>query len=215
MTSAVVFDLDGTLLDSAPDLHVALNKVLDEQGVAPLTLAEATGFIGHGIPNLVDRARRARGIDIAHRDAMTERMFEHYLASPAALSRLFPAVPETLGQLAAAGHVLGLCTNKALAPTMEILRAFDLDSRFAVVIGGDSLPQKKPDPAPLQAAFDRLGRRGTFIGDSEVDAETAEAAGVPFGLFTLGYRHSPVECLPHAFTFEDYRDLPDLLRPDR
>lgn len=212
MTMPIVFDLDGTLLDSAPDLHVALNKVLDEQGVAPLTLAEATGFIGHGIPNLVDRARQARGIDAAHQQAMTERMFDHYLASPASLSRLFPGVSEVLEQLADAGHALGLCTNKALAPTMEILRAFDLDRRFAVVIGGDSLPQKKPDPAPLWAAFDKLGQPGVFIGDSEVDAQTADAARIPFGLFTLGYRHSPVDRLAHAFAFDDYRDLPGLLR---
>ncbi len=215
MTMPIVFDLDGTLLDSAPDLHVALNKVLAEQGAAPLTLAEATGLIGHGIPNLVDRARQSRGIDAAHQQTMTERMFEHYLASPAALSRLFPDVPEALRQLADAGHALGLCTNKALAPTMQILRAFDLDGQFAVVIGGDSLPQKKPDPAPLWAAFDKLGQQGIFIGDSEVDAATADAARVPFGLFTLGYRHSPVDCLSHAFAFDDYRDLPGLLRSTR
>ncbi|MCF1708982.1 phosphoglycolate phosphatase [Tabrizicola sp. J26] len=215
MTMSIVFDLDGTLLDSAPDLQAALNKVLDEEGAAALTLAEVIGFIGHGIPNLVDRARRARGIDAASQPAMTERMFEHYLASPASLSRLFPGVRVVLEQLAGTGHPLGLCTNKALTPTMEILRAFNLDRQFAVVIGGDSLPQKKPDPAPLLAAFDALGGRGIYIGDSEVDAETAEAAQVPFGLFTLGYRHSPVEQLPHDFAFDDYQDLPGLLRLNR
>lgn len=212
MKPALVFDLDGTLIDSAPDLHVAVNRVLEGEGAAPLTLAEVVGFIGHGIPHLVGLARAARGIAPDRQAAMTEAMFGHYLSSPAALTRPYPGVPEVLAALAAAGHPIGLCTNKALAPTRDILAALGLDGAFAIVIGGDSLPQKKPDPAPLRAAFDGLGRPGLYIGDSEVDAATAVAAGVPFGLFTRGYRKVPVETLPHAFRFDGFAALPGLIR---
>lgn len=211
MTPAIVFDLDGTLVDSAPDLHLALNRVLEEEGVAPVTLAETAGFIGHGIPHLVGLARAARGLPPAREAAMTAAMFRHYLAAPAGLTRPYPGVPEALAALTAAGFRLGLCTNKALAPTEEILRGLDLRRHFAVVIGGDSLPERKPDPAPLRAAFAPLGRPVLYVGDSEVDAATAAAAGIPFGLFTRGYRKTPAADLPHRFGFDDFGALPGLV----
>lgn len=211
MTIAIVFDLDGTLVDSAPDLHVALNKVLAGEGAAPVTLAETAGFIGHGIPHLVGLARTARGLPPTREADMTVAMFRHYLAAPAALTRPYPGVTQALEALTAAGFRLGLCTNKALAPTEEILGALDLRRHFAVVIGGDSLPQKKPDPAPLRAAFAPLGQPHLYIGDSEVDAATAAAASVSFGLFTRGYRKTPVADLPHRLAFDDFGQLPGLV----
>ena len=211
MTRAIVFDLDGTLVDSAPDLHVALNKVLAGEGAAPVTLAETAGFIGHGIPHLVGLARAARGLPPAREADMTAAMFRHYLAAPAALTRPYPGVTQALEALAAAGFRLGLCTNKALAPTEEILGTLDLRRHFAVVIGGDSLTQKKPDPAPLRATFAPLGQPHLYIGDSEVDAATAAAADVPFGLFARGYRKTPVADLPHRLAFDDFHQLPGLV----
>jgi phosphoglycolate phosphatase len=114
----------------------------------------------------------------------------------------------TLTALQAAGHPLGVCTNKFHAPTLQVLKALDLMRFFDVVIGGDSLPQRKPDPAPLIAAFDALGAgRRLYIGDSEVDAETAAQAKIPFGLFTRGYRKTPVEQMAKTFAFDDYAAL--------
>jgi len=211
MRGAIVFDLDGTLIDSAPDLHVALNHVLRAEGADPVTLAETMRFIGHGIPSLVQQARQARGLPAAREAGMVQAMFHHYLASPAALTRPYPGAVAALEDLAAAGFALGLCTNKALAPTQEILRALDLERYFGVVIGGDSMPEKKPDPAPLLAAFAALGPPVLYVGDSEVDAETAVRAGVPFALFTEGYRKTPVAELPHRFAFGRFADLPGLL----
>lgn len=201
---AIVFDLDGTLIDSAPDLHAALNKVLDAEGAEPVSLAETRSFVGHGIPNLVHAARAARGIDPARQQTMTEAMFHHYMLAPAALSRPYSGVIACLEALQAAGHPLGLCTNKAIAPTRMILAALDLDRFFPVVIGGDSMVQKKPDPAPLHAAFAPLGQPFLYVGDSEVDAETALAAAIPFALHTEGYRKAPVAELPHSFAFSDF-----------
>ncbi|MFN3646994.1 MAG: phosphoglycolate phosphatase [Gemmobacter sp.] len=206
---AIVFDLDGTLVDSAPDLHRALNLVLEAEGAAPVSLAETRGFIGHGIPNLVNAARASRGIAPARQAAMTEAMFAHYLMSPAGLSRLYEEVPETLRLLRDRGHPLGLCTNKALVPTQAILAALGLAEVFDVVVAGDSLAQKKPDPAPLLAAFAPLGRPLLYVGDSEVDAETAARAGIAFALHTKGYRKTPVNDLAHAFAFDSYEALRD------
>lgn len=208
---AIVFDLDGTLIHSAPDLHVALNRVLEGEGVPPVGLGDTMRFIGHGIPNLVRQAQEFRQIDPARLPAMVEAMFAHYLASPSALTRPYPGVVEALTQLRDQGYALGICTNKALAPTLEILRNLDLAQFFPAVIGGDSLPQKKPDPAPLLASFAALGPALAYVGDSEVDAETAAAAGIPFALYTEGYRKSPVEALPHQLAFADYSRLLDWL----
>lgn len=216
---AVVFDLDGTLVHSAPDIHLALNLVLEAEGAAPLTLAEVVGFIGHGIPQLVRQAQEYRGLDRARLASMTEAMFAQYLARPHALTRPYPGVVAALEGLQAAGHPLGLCTNKAMAPTLAILEALDLRRFFGVVIGGDSLAVKKPDPAPLRAAFDALGGGvgegfglgGVYVGDSEVDAETAVAANVPFALFTGGYRKSPLSALPHDLAFDAFDALPGLI----
>lgn len=205
--TAIVFDLDGTLIDSLPDIHIALNKVLAAENAAPVTTAEAQGFIGHGIPNLVAQARHARGIDIGRQHAMTEAMFHHYLAHPADLTRPYPGVVQALTALRAKGHPLGICTNKALKPTLDILEALKLREFFGEVIGGDSLPQKKPDPSPLHACFAALGAPLLYVGDSEVDAETASRAGIRFALYTRGYRKAAVADLAHDLAFDDFADL--------
>ncbi|MCC0076812.1 MAG: phosphoglycolate phosphatase [Rhodobacter sp.] len=211
MTGAIVFDLDGTLIDSAPDIAAAANRMLADIGQPPLDLATVTRFIGNGIPNLVRLVMEARGIPADQHPAMNDRMLAHYTAHPADLSRPYPGVVAALEAFRAAGYRLGVCTNKLHAPSMQILNALDLTRHFAVVIGGDSLPVKKPDPAPLHAAFSALGEAALYVGDSEVDAETAANAGIRFALFTLGYRKTPVEELPHAFAFDDFTTLPGLI----
>lgn len=207
MRGAIVFDLDGTLVDSAPDIRAALNRVLAAEGAAPVSLAETVSFVGHGIPQLVRQAREARGLGPDRQDAMTAAMLAIYLAEPAALTRPYAGAVACLERLCALGHPLGLCTNKALAPTHAILDALDLGRFFGVIIGGDSLAQKKPDPAPLHAAFAALGAPLLYVGDSEIDAATAEAAGVAFALFTEGYRKTPVAGLRHGFAFDRYDAL--------
>lgn len=209
--TTIVFDLDGTLIDSLPDIHLALNRMLAETGAAPVSEAQTRGFIGNGIPHLVRLAREAQGLPEARQAAMTEAMLRHYMAAPAALTRPYPGVVAALTALAGAGHRLGLCTNKALAPTQAILADLDLARHFQVVIGGDSLPQRKPDPAPLLAAFAALGGPGLYVGDSEVDCATALAAEVPFALFTEGYRKTAPAELPHRVAFDDFAALPGLV----
>ncbi|MDK3017221.1 phosphoglycolate phosphatase [Pseudodonghicola flavimaris] len=210
--AAIVFDLDGTLIDSAPDIHAALNQVMTEAGGSPFDLATVISFIGGGVPLLVERALQAQGRPMAEHATLTARMLQVYGAASAVRTRLYPGLPETLETLRAAGHALGICTNKPEAPARDILDAFDLTRFFPVIIGGDTLAVKKPDPAPLEAAYAALpaGPR-IYVGDSETDAETARRAGVPFLLFTEGYRKSPVEALPHRARFDDYAGFPALL----
>lgn len=213
---ALVFDLDGTLIDSAPDIHAAVNLLLADQDLEPLDLATVTGFIGNGLPKLVERVMRARGLEASQHARLVEAMLSHYSAQRSALTRLFPGVLETLQSLKQRGYALGICTNKPLAATHEVLQDFQMTALFDVVIGGDSLDQRKPDPAPLLAAFERLPCQGQgqqlYVGDSEVDAKTAERANIAFALFTRGYRKTPVEALTRRFAFQDWRDFENLMR---
>ncbi|MDE4096655.1 MULTISPECIES: phosphoglycolate phosphatase [Rhodobacterales] len=209
MSRAIVFDLDGTLVDSAADIHAAVTQMLTEFGTPPLTLARVTSFIGNGIPNLVRLVMRDSGIPEADENLAITRMMAYYAAHPADLSQPYPGVTDCLTRLQEAGIRLGVCTNKFRAPALQILEALDLMQYFEVVVGGDTLPVRKPDPAPLHHAFEALGGTSRmYAGDSEVDAETAQRAGIDFALFTQGYRKTPVDQLVTACTFDAFRHLP-------
>ncbi len=204
----IVFDLDGTLVDSAPDLTVAANKMLATEGLEPIDLATVTSFIGNGLPKLVERVMRARGIGTHHFDRLYDEMKDFYNAAPADESKPMPGVPALLAKLKADGHRLGVCTNKPEEPARLILKLLGLEGYFDTVVGGDSLVEKKPHPAPLNLAFDRLGVAARlYVGDSEIDAEVALAAQVPFAIYSQGYRKRAIEGLPHDFRFDHFDAL--------
>ncbi|MEL6977437.1 MAG: phosphoglycolate phosphatase [Pseudomonadota bacterium] len=209
--AAIAFDLDGTLIHSAPDLHAAANELMAALGRAPFSLDQVIGFIGNGVPVLVERALQASGgLSEDGLEAEIARFRGFYDAAPAALTRPYDGAPELLRRLAAAGAPIGLCTNKPEAPTRAILAALDLAAPFKVIVGGDTLPVRKPDPAPLRRCFERLGAapaQALYVGDSETDEATAAALGAPFALFTGGYRKKPVEAFEAAFIFDDFAAL--------
>ncbi len=210
--TAVVFDLDGTLVDSAPDLHRAANALMDQLGAGRFDLAEITSFIGNGVPVLVQRIMEARGLATVQHDRLVKAFLRLYEADAVALTRTYPGVADALGVLAAEVR-LGICTNKPAAPTREILTALDLIAHFGAITGGDSLPVRKPDPAMLRATMDGLGvATCVFVGDSEVDSETALRAEVPFVLFTEGYRKTGLDAIPHVARFSAFADLPQIIR---
>lgn len=209
--AAIVFDLDGTLIDSAPDIHANVNRALQEQGAEPLPFDLVKSFIGNGVDVLLEKSVHAAGLP-AERISVVKPRFQRLYLDAHELTVLYPNALSALAALASAGHDLAICTNKPLAATRAVLEHFGITDRFQAVFGGDSLAVRKPDPAPLQAAFAALGvEDGLYVGDSEVDAETAERAGVPFLLFTQGYLKQPVDSLTTAATFDDHAALLDLV----
>ena len=208
----LVFDLDGTLVDSAPDIHAAVARMLADEGQPALALPLITSFVGNGLPKLVERVIGHVGLDMAQHARLTKATLDHYNAASSDLTRPYPGVMAVLTTLQLAGHPMAVCTNKPEAPARDILRALGMERFFRAVVGGDSLPVTKPDPAPLHACIAALGGGATlYVGDSEVDAATAVAARVPFALFTEGYRKTPVADLPHDVAFSTFDALPALV----
>lgn len=211
----VVFDLDGTLIDSAPDIHAAVNAVLEEHGRPTLSLERVRSFIGGGVQVLWDKIGAELGIAAADLPPMVAAFMTRYQGAND-LTILFDGVREALELLSSRGHPLGLCTNKPAAITAAVLDHFGLSGLFGAVISGDSLPQKKPDPAPLLAVLTALGShpdqpRGLYVGDSDYDAACAQRAGVPLMLYTGGYCHAAHADLPHHAQFDHFSALPGLV----
>ncbi len=212
MTRAVIFDLDGTLVDSAPDIHAGVNALLAEDGLTPLSFDTVRGFIGGGVPILVTRVMRALNLpdDPARHADMAARFTARYEDDPGGLTRPYPGVEAALDAI---DLPLALCTNKPEGPTRALLAHLGWTHRFPVIVGGDTLPTRKPDPAPLHHTIALMGGGPVlFVGDSEVDAETAQRAGVPLLLFTQGYRKTPLADLPHHAAFDHWNALPALIR---
>ena len=211
---AAVFDLDGTLVDTAPDIRAVASTVLAAEGLGPpLTLEETRAFVGAGTAVFVERMLVSRaGMAEAARLARALDRFLALYENAVGLSRPYPGAIEALGLLQAEGWMLALCTNKPERPARALLAHLGLTRHFAIVVGGDSLPLRKPDPAPLVHIVAALGANGAaLVGDSEIDAATAAAAGLPFVLFTEGYRRTPVAAIAHAASFADFAALPGLL----
>ncbi|QOL82782.1 phosphoglycolate phosphatase [Pseudooceanicola spongiae] len=206
----IVFDLDGTLIDSAADVQGIANALLPPDQ-PPLTLAETRAFMGEGVPTFLQRMIAARGLDPEGYDTLHKGFLARY-DTAVGQTTAYPGVAETLESLRAAGHRLGVCTNKPARPARAVLAHLGLAEYFDVMLGGDSLPQRKPDPAPLLAILANLGdTHALYVGDSETDAATAHAAAVPFLLFTEGYPKGPAEAIDCAGRFSRFAELPDLV----
>lgn len=209
--TAVLFDLDGTLIDSLPTIRAAANAVLAEQGVAPLPADVVAGFVGRGEEVFVDRLIATTGLEVEKRPEILASFMGHY-KEEARTTRTFDGVLETLSALKAKGIPLGLVTNKPRVPLDATLVAGGLSETFDVVVAGDDLDVRKPDPLPLRHAMTALSAATcVYVGDSETDAATAVNASVPFVLFTEGIRISAIEDIPYDHLFSDFSELPALL----
>jgi phosphoglycolate phosphatase len=210
----VVFDLDGTLIDSAPDMHRAVNLMLADLGCPPLALDEIRTMVGDGASALIARALAARQCVTADPSKALAEFLEHYEADPTAFTRTFPGVPETLDRLQAFGLTLALCTNKPARLTEMILKRLDIDHFFVKIVAGDTLAFRKPDPRALLDVVNTFGTPTAatlMVGDSEVDAATAHAANVPFVLMTYGYHRGPIDGISSIATLDHFRELATLL----
>ena len=196
---AYLFDLDGTLVDSAPDLHATLNVILEEEGLAPVTLDAVRAFIGEGARRLLKRSLEAQGerTDPARLDRLLKRYLAYYGSHIADHSQVYPGVRETLVTLQAAGAGLAVVTNKFEHLARQVLEALELSAFFPVVLGGDSLPERKPSAAPLLEACVRLAaapEATLMVGDSRTDIAAARAAKISVLCVPYGYNHGePIE----------------------
>jgi len=209
----IVFDLDGTLIDSAPDIQAVANKVLLTEGLQGLSIEETRRFVGEGAAVFVERMMGARNITQSEADfsRLHDTFLSHY-SHAVDKTVLYPGVEETLALLKKQGHRLGLCTNKPEAPARAVVAHLKLTEYFDAFVAGGMTDTRKPDPQMLLLAVDRLGGGSTvYVGDSEIDASTAERADIPFALFTEGYRKSPVSLLHHQWAFSEFRQLADII----
>jgi phosphoglycolate phosphatase len=189
---AWLFDLDGTLVDTAPDLHAALQDTLAAFGHPPTELDLVRAFVGQGARRTIERALAHHGEAVD--DAALDARFEHFLAfygdHIADTSKLFPGVQTTLDVLASEGRAVACVTNKTEALSRSLLAALGLGEVFEVVIGGDTLSERKPHPLPLQEACRQLGAsvdEALMLGDSITDVHAARNAGVPVVCVRYGY----------------------------
>ena len=192
---AAIIDLDGTMLDTVPDFHVAINGMRGEFGLPPISADAIKLMIGKGSENLI-RTVLALDFDAAgveqHFEQAMDGYQRHYLAINGQHSTLYPDVEAGLAAMKAAGLRLACVTNKPIAFALPLLKLKNLDQYFEIVYGGDSLAKKKPDPLPLLqvcADFDLAPARVVAIGDSSNDAQAARAAGCPVLTVPYGYNH--------------------------
>jgi phosphoglycolate phosphatase len=191
---AIIFDLDGTLVDSADDLRAALNRLLGDLGLRSIEATEIKGMIGDGVLKLIERALVAANGDPGQKEALLGRFLEIYQANPATLTHCYPGVVDTLEALRRKDFRLAVVTNKPVFATNQILAALSLAEFFPVVIGGDSLQKRKPDPAPLLEAARQLEvdvSQLLMVGDNIHDVEAAHAAAMRCVAVSYGYHHRP------------------------
>ena len=210
----LVLDLDGTLVDSLPDLLAVLNQVLADFGVPELSAAEAKPMIGDGTLKLVERALAARSVTPDQVRPAQSRFLAIYEARPTRLSRFYAGVPEVLTELTAQGWVCAVCTNKPERATRVMLSELDLDRFFRAVVTGDTLPQKKPDPAPMRAALASLEvppHRAIAVGDHANDLQAARGAGIRSVFARYGYGALSPDVPQPAAVIGRFSELPDAL----
>ncbi len=210
--AAVVLDLDGTLVETAPDLCAALNHVLAADGLAPMRVAEVRDMIGDGAARLIERGLAAGGAPAgaAEVEARLALFLDYYGAHVAVESAPYPGVRETLAKLKGRGHKLGVCTNKPHGMSVKLLAALGLEGCFEAVLGGDSLAVRKPHGGHLLGVLEAMGAEpgdAVMVGDSENDVACARAAGVPVIVVSYGYSALAPAELGADLVIERFADL--------
>jgi phosphoglycolate phosphatase len=211
--ATIAFDLDGTLVDTAPDLIGTLNTILVDEGLPALSIEGARPFIGHGARSLLQRGFEAAGqvVHPTRLQQLFERFIPRYLGRIADESRPFPGCEAALDALAAHGATLAVCTNKPTDLSVALLEALGLAPRFAAILGPDAAGAAKPDPRHLQATVDAVGGRmdrTILVGDSATDAGAARAAKAGLILVSFGYTDIPAADLGADELIHSFDELP-------
>lgn len=207
----IVFDLDGTLVDTGPDLTAALNHALASLGRAAVAEADVRDMVGQGALKLIERGLAATGDEARELTAaMMPRFLGYYADHIADASRPYPGVEAAMDALAARGVTLAICTNKTERLSRLLIEALGWTARFTAIVGGDTLAVRKPDPQHLLETLRRAGGEpasAAFVGDTHFDADAAHAAGIPFLAVRFGFAHEPVETLAPAAILDHYDEL--------
>ena len=211
---SLVFDLDGTLIDSAPDLQAAVNTVLSSHGLRRISIEETKAFIGDGMPKLCERALEATGGLTEIQNAFYDAFKKRYMSAPAVKTKPMLAVRETLITAKGAAFAMGVCTNKSEPVAETILNELQLMSFFTDYVG--SMPGRalKPDPEPLLLCAERIGtgeRQAVLVGDSIADVKAARNAGMPCILVRGGYTNAAPELLGADVVIDSFDHLFDAL----
>ena len=209
----MIFDLDGTLIDSRQDLANAVNATRAHLGLGPLNNERVYSYVGHGAPELIRRSLGKAATD-AEISSGTKFFLAHYRAHVLDCTTLYPGVKGSLEHLHDAGKRMAVLTNKPVRPAQEICEALNLAPFFLHVYGGNSFPVKKPDPLGLRALMDEAGagpEETVMIGDSENDAAVAHAASVPLVMMRYGYARVDPATLGAAAVLDHFAELPATL----
>jgi len=209
----IVFDLDGTLVDTAPDLINALNFVLDREGLPPVPLHSARNMIGAGARRLIERGLELEGRSLGLEDVtrLTRDFIEYYAAHIADVSRPFEGLEDALDDLSARGYRFAVCTNKLEWLSKLLLDKLDLSRRFAAICGADTFGVSKPDPVILQQTLARAGgplSGAIMVGDAGPDVGVARRAGIPVIGVECGYTDVPIAELKPDRLIGHFRELP-------
>jgi phosphoglycolate phosphatase len=209
---AIIFDLDGTLIDTAPDLIDTLNFVFARHGLRPMAYDAARAMIGGGAKRMIERGLNAEGIECppADFDRLYAAFVDYYAAHLADRSRPFPGLETALDTLAARGFRLAVCTNKLEWLSVRLLDRLGLASRFSAICGQDTFGVQKPNPEILRRTVARVGgtmQRAVMVGDSAIDIHTARAADVPVVAVDFGYSEVPIVQLGADRTIGHFDDL--------
>ncbi len=188
----LVFDLDGTLADTAPDLLASLNHCLELEGIEPVDPVTLKSYVGHGARVMIERAFTARQKPLAadRLDALQAQFLRHYIAEMPGKTALYPGVRRVMDDFAGLGYGLAICTNKLEGMSVRLLEGLGVAHYFAAICGGDTFTYRKPDPRHLWETIVRAGGtpgRSVMIGDSRTDIDTAKAAGIPVIAVDFGY----------------------------
>ena len=212
LPETIVFDLDGTLVDTAPDLTAALNAVLIRERLPTVPLEMVRHMVGRGARVLIENALASHGISFnPNRTAdLVHHFLDYYAANIAVTSRPFEGVEDQIHSLSRRGYKLGVCTNKPEALSLKLLAELGLKEYFPVVLGADSKPYRKPDPRHLTDTIAELGgasSNAVLVGDSDTDAKTARAANIPVILVSFGYTDIPARELQADVVIDHFSSL--------
>lgn len=191
----IVFDLDGTLLDTAGEVTDAINDAFNEVGLPAITLEQTRSWVGKGAPDFLQKALAFCNVQLATQqefDQLLAIFYHHYEKRSGTNSQIFPHVAEALKELHQSGYKLALLTNKFLVGTELVLKAHQLHHLFDDILAGDSFPEKKPDPVGIHFLMDKYNFTAEeilYIGDSSTDVQTARNAGVEVWVVPYGYNH--------------------------